>query len=600
MQDSQCPVHGVMNTFTAAVAVHLLTHHRNEQAASKPLPELTEYLIDGIKRGLTGIRLLRLRGHGTQDDKKPEFPFKTVARVICPSEMNPDEEEAEKARKDTTLVAGNDYQAIDMSSSAAINPASWTLVSLSETPFSLNQPLFGLAHSYALYGDKAISHIPHARFRDLLSVDRAEMETLRSLRQMIEAYCRLEKAKRPLCLAAFGPSGAGKSFGIRQIANEVLGKDGKEAEILEFNLSQYDDPNNLVGAFHQVRDKVLQGHLPVVFCDEFDSQGYKWLQFLLSPMQDGSFQADQLTHPLGKCIFVFAGATSWDFEHFGPCPQPPKDSVDWKSRQDFYKDNKEVQKQDEALEADFRLKKGPDFMSRLDGHIDVLGPNPRMLYNFATRSWTNLDPMDITWPVRRAILLRSYLGVKGSDVLDIDRDLLLAFLMVPRYVYGARSMDKIVRPLAGTLKPFRRAYLPPPQVLSQHLDTAEFFDEIFAGYRLFREPEKLWLVAAAIKENYCRHEDEKKTKSRPKLSKDEFVKALANDGAWSRATNLAAAARLPEVLAIAGLQIEKGGYADVSEHDKIRDHILHPHHLHNLAREEHNLWMAFHRDNDWG
>jgi len=167
-------------------------------------------------------------------------------------------------------------------------------------------------------------------------------------------------------------------------------------------------------------------------------------------------------------------------------------------------------------------------------------------------------------------------------------------------VYGARSMDKIVRPLAGTPKPFRRAYLPPPQVLSQHLDTAECFDEIFAGYRLFRDPKTLWLIAAAIKENYWRLDNKTKKGKRRNLSKNKFVKALAREDAWGRATNLAAAARLPEVLAVAGLKIEKDRYANALEREKIRQHILHPHHLHNMAREEHNLWMAFSRDNDWG
>ena len=108
-------------------------------------------------------------------------------------------------------------------------------------------------------------------------------------------------------------------MGTKQIAFEILGKD---APLLEFNLSQFSDPVDLIGAFHQVRDTVLGGRTPVVFWDEFDSQNLKWLQYLLAPMQDGKFQSGQLTHTLGKSVFVFAGATSWDFEHFGPAPEP--------------------------------------------------------------------------------------------------------------------------------------------------------------------------------------------------------------------------------------------------------------------------------------
>ncbi len=99
----------------------------------------------------------------------------------------------------------------------------------------------------------------------------------------------------------------GKSFGTKEIAKEVV---GAKTPFLEFNLSQFKGVEELIGAFHQVRDKVLEGDTPVVFWDEFDSGSYRWLQYLLAPMQDGKFQEGQITHPIGKCIFVFAGATS--------------------------------------------------------------------------------------------------------------------------------------------------------------------------------------------------------------------------------------------------------------------------------------------------
>jgi hypothetical protein len=85
-----------------------------------------------------------------------------------------------------------------------------------------------------------------------------------------------------------------------------------------------------------VRDRVLAGEMPVVFWDEFDSRAYFWLQYLLAPMQDGRFQHGQLNHSIGKCVFVFAGGTSFNFGAF------------------------KAKSGDRDAEAKFKLAKGPD------------------------------------------------------------------------------------------------------------------------------------------------------------------------------------------------------------------------------------------------
>src|SRR5450756_1903090 len=105
-----------------------------------------------------------------------------------------------------------------------------------------------------------------------------------------------------------------RSFGVKALAKGIL---GSKVPFLEFNLSQFKSPDELIGAFHRVRDAVLRGITPVAFWDEFDSQSYTWLQYLLAPMQDGAFQDGQITHPIGKCIFIFAGGTSPTLQGFG-------------------------------------------------------------------------------------------------------------------------------------------------------------------------------------------------------------------------------------------------------------------------------------------
>lgn len=81
---------------------------------------------------------------------------------------------------------------------------------------------------------------------------------------------------------------------------------------------------------------------------------------------------------------------------------------------------------------DFAAKNGPDFKSRLAGYINVLGPNRN-----SSRA------VDLTWPVRRALLLRVQLGLKPSETLNIDHGLLEASLRIEKYHHGARSLDEI-------------------------------------------------------------------------------------------------------------------------------------------------------------
>ena len=146
----------------------------------------------------------------------------------------------------------------------------------------------------------------------------------------------------------------------------------------------------MVDAFHQVRDRALSGKMPLVFWDEFDvaleHQPLGWLRYFLSPMEDGEFQEGQLTHPIGRSIFVFAGGTSRSMEHFGA---------------DIGEDKR-------------RAMKLPDFVSRLKGFINVLGPNRQKSESVPGRTE---DPYYV---LRRAILLRSILTRYTPQLLRND------------------------------------------------------------------------------------------------------------------------------------------------------------------------------------
>ncbi len=165
--------------------------------------------------------------------------------------------------------------------------------------------------------DKDLDKVPSARFGDLKTVDRREIESLRSIQNLIREYLDQPQQKRPLSLAVFGPPGAGKSFAVTQVARSI--HPGR-IESVELNLSQWSSPDDLIKALHQVRDVVLKGKVPLVFFDEFDAkyqtEDLGWLKYFLEPMQDGRFKEGESTHPIGRAIFVFAGGTSTSLQGF--------------------------------------------------------------------------------------------------------------------------------------------------------------------------------------------------------------------------------------------------------------------------------------------
>jgi hypothetical protein len=163
---------------------------------------------------------------------------------------------------------------------------------------------------------EGLAGLPVGRFGNLLTVDRRETEALRSIQGLMEEYC-MQSRPQPLSVAVFGSPGAGKSFAVREIAKTIA---EREFTALTFNLSQLSSFAELAGAFHQVRDVVLRGEIPLVFWDEFDSaldgDDNGWLRHFLAPMQDGTFQDCQVTHPIGRSIFVFAGGKSTTLNAF--------------------------------------------------------------------------------------------------------------------------------------------------------------------------------------------------------------------------------------------------------------------------------------------
>jgi len=290
--------YGFQSTFATALAVHL------SRAGAGGIPP-------GIWSGLSAMRLLRAVGHGMAKEPNPALPTEALASVILAGDGAAPKDLPRAPKADWDRLAGFGRTTVPehepASASACGAAETWRILETSDGRPSRDQPLYGLGRRVTLLGLEGLRNVPYACYGKLFTADRDEIEALRNIQQLMQEYERNAGETKPLSIAVFGPPGAGKSFGIKQIADCVL--HGRKS-FLEFNLSQFKDVSDLIGAFHQVRDKVLEGGLPIVFWDEFDSQNYRWLQYLLAPMQDGKFQEGQITHPIGRCIFVFAGATS--------------------------------------------------------------------------------------------------------------------------------------------------------------------------------------------------------------------------------------------------------------------------------------------------
>lgn len=394
-------------------------------------------LLNGIQNGLAAMRDLHLFGYENNGEAgRPNliFPLQRISETLTKKTSPFAVADIQDPVRFLTPRTGDTEKA----------PAGgyWTILQ-----DRYRDKLEQMSDQIVLYGpEETLQDVPLGVFGKLLTVDRQEIESFRSIHTLVNEYLSQDRPKRPLSIAVFGAPGSGKSFGITQVAKSIA---PNQIEKLEFNLSQFESAEELIDALHQVRDLGLSGKIPLVFWDEFDTPHRNvplgWLRYFLAPMQDGKFREEQLVHPIGRAIFVFAGGTSARMEDFG-----------------------------RGLDSEiYRSSKVPDFISRLKGFVNILGPNPQ--------GKVEGDPYYI---IRRAILLRSILHrdahhlfdkEDGMEVLNIDRGVLRAFLKTSEYKHGIRSLESIgAMSQLAEKQAFERSCLPSEAQLDLHVDGQEF------------------------------------------------------------------------------------------------------------------------------
>jgi len=409
-----------------------------------------------------------------------------------------------------------------------------------------------IACDIVIKGDNAaLKNVPVGQFGKLRTVDRAEIESFRSIRNLMQEYIHSKGSSRPLSIAVFGFPGLGKSFGVTEVAESVA--PGLVVR-LEFNVSQWRLISDLISAFHRVRDLVLEGKIPLVFFDEFDStfEGkLGWLKYFLAPMQDGTFREGETVHPIGRSIFVFAGGISSTLASF--CQEDPDGSG-----------------KEQALH-EFKNVKGPDFTSRLRGYVNIVGPNPA-------------SSSDNIFMIRRAMLFRSLLERKAKQLFDvsnhvrIDKGVLRALIKVPYFKHGARSIEAIIEmSMLSRCMCWEQALLPAKEQLSLHVDEELFSRLLVRDVLLGAAREDL---AKAIHEKYVKDQDDKKPAADPSMQPWEKLSENL------RESNRRQADHIPEKLRRVGC-----GFAPVMDREPAIFEFT-PAEIETMAELEHERWAS--------
>lgn len=317
--------------------------------------------------------------------------------------------------------------------------------------------------------------VPVIRFKNLNLVERDEVESLRAISNLFRSYQEQVKLNRskgktttpPSSIAIFGAPGTGKSYMVKQLVESVARQ--PKLEIQEFNVAQFADVADLERALIKVsssyKDKLSKHEdiLPLVFFDEFDcakdNTELGWLKYFLAPMQDGRASDGSELPP---AIFVFAGGLHASFWAFDP-------------RTDLTYNNLRNSPEYQDRLQQFTARKGPDFISRLRGHVDVLPINDQ-----AGR------PKHF---IRRAMVLRSLLesagmatkGQKEDALAKIDPAIVYALLTTDVFRHGLRSIQAILEMCTRVHDEIQIASLPSPAQLDMHVDATEFMVRVHRG-----------------------------------------------------------------------------------------------------------------------
>jgi len=260
---------------------------------------------------------------------------------------------------------------------------------------------------------------------NLRTTDPAELDPVITLQKVMDSYVSKETFQRPLCIGVFGPPGSGKSFSVKEVARVISTKfDSSPFDFFEFNMTQFDGPEEINSAIEPIRASVARGKVPIVFWDEFDcrydNNEFGYLRYFLPSMQDGVTFVHGTPYYIGRSIFVFAGGvkSSWaGMEEL----LDPKDA--------------------ETLQL-VKTLKIPDFMSRLRVVLDIDGIeiDDELLQD--SPSEKQLECLHRIL-LKRAFIIAHQMDTHWKKAARKTSGLLLR-LLLGRYKFGARSIEAVI------------------------------------------------------------------------------------------------------------------------------------------------------------
>jgi|694.fasta_scaffold104821_2 hypothetical protein len=438
--------------------------------------DVAEKIGDGIKLGIVDCRKRYDNGYGKNTSEALEFLGPESIRKTFQDNQNSEKEYSVADIADeriplahptwSILAQSAEYKLVQAAESIVYFGVDKALNSQKDFPLSedtksdLNDRIWS---PIGLFGTNN---------KTMIVLERYELESYRSVQLLMEEVINL-KNKSILSIAVFGPPGSGKSFVSERIADSACEASQVTPVLKKINLASINDSNQLIEKLDKAFSEYFQQYELVkseiednkriktlqliIFFDEFDCSNNDkilgWLKTFLPMMQDGEFttsintQKSNYSTYHNQPILIFAGGTSHTYSNF--------------SRQDSSGDPEDQLR--------FAQAKGPDFVSRLRGHIDILGPS-------------KTSEHDEGYVVRRAILLRTaFLNhvrrIDDKESLEeyIYNPFLRAMLTVSRYKHGARSMEAIIAMCAqlpgGKIS---SASMPTHAQLNMHVDANEF------------------------------------------------------------------------------------------------------------------------------